>query len=197
MYDRSWTESNLTSKTQAATGIVILQYPGVTDSSIYDWEHVNALSMNYSTQRNTNYNIEVEQEIIPNLLHFSGDWFRQDFDAMQSYTVAQQYATTLVVDTNKYLPDGTPNPLFGCPYVFDIQPDRYLDSTTVDNYRAMLAFTPDFTKNSGWTKWLGCHQILGMASYKDQVSTTVRQRLSHYNGSAYQRRGHVQPRPCL
>jgi hypothetical protein len=184
VYDRAWTESALWTRPNEVTGIYGALYPTVSDTSIYDWKNVNILSMNYASQRNTTYNIELEQEIIPNLLHFTAGWFRQDFDSMQSYTVANMNATTLQVDTNIYYPDGTKNPYFGRVYVVDQDPDRYGDSWSTDEYRAMLAFTPDFTKNKGWTKWLGRHQILGLASYLDEQRTTFRRRIAYYHGSA-------------
>ncbi|MDR2675623.1 MAG: TonB-dependent receptor plug domain-containing protein, partial [Opitutaceae bacterium] len=159
-------------------------YPAVTDKSVYDWERVNILSMNFGRQRSTNYNIELEQEILPNLLHFSAGWLRQDFDSMQSYTVSQLNSARLYVDTNILNSDGTPNPYFGRPFVYDQEPDRMEDSQTIDQYRAMLAFTPDFTKNNNWTKWLGRHQFLGLASYMDHERTTFRRRLAYVGGSA-------------
>ena len=152
-------------------------YPGVTDKSIYDWTEHNILAMNFGNMRNTSYNVELEQEIIPNLLHFTAGGFRQDFDSMSLYNLGSLDATTLLVDTNLYNSDGTPNPYVGRPYVRDEFPDRIENSSTVDQYRGMLAFTPDFTQNAGWTKWLGRHQIMGMASYMDSLNTTIRRRL--------------------
>ncbi|MDR1010804.1 MAG: TonB-dependent receptor plug domain-containing protein [Opitutaceae bacterium] len=184
VYDRSWTESAMWQSASIDTGILSPFYKGVTDRSIYDWKNVNVLSMNFATQRNTTYNIELEQEIIPGLITLSAGWFRQDFDSLQSYTVANMNATQLQVDTNKYYPDGSENPYFGSVYVLDQDPDRYGDSWTTDQYRAMVAITPDFTKNKGWTKWLGRHNFLGLASYYDQERTTWRKRLAYYTNSS-------------
>ncbi|OAM91938.1 TonB-dependent receptor plug domain-containing protein [Termitidicoccus mucosus] len=163
-------------------GMFAYTYPGVTDSSVYDWRHVNTLQMNYGRQRNTTYNLELEQEIIPGLLHFSAGWFRQDFDSKTSYTVAQQNSAYLYVDTDMYTTTGELNPNFGKAYLQDYDPDRYDHSITTDQYRAMLAFTPDFTKNKNWTKWLGRHQLLGLASYYDQEEQTLRRRLAYIGG---------------
>jgi outer membrane receptor protein involved in Fe transport len=165
-------------------GLYAYTYPGVIDSSVYDWRHVNTLQMNYGRQRNTTYNIEIEQEIIPNLLHFSAGWFRQDFDSITSYTVSQQNSAYLYVDTDKYTTTGELNPNFGKTYLQDYDPDRFEQSITTDQYRAMLAFTPDFTKNKNWTKWLGHHQILGLASYYDQEEQLLRRRLAYIGGDA-------------
>ncbi len=183
IYDRYTTNSALWNGPNSTTQMKNYRYPGVTDQSIYDWEDVNISQSNYGTQRNTNYNIEIDQEIVPGLVHANAGWFRQDYDSMQSYTIAQLNATTLFVDTNVNNSDGTPNPYLGQVYVEDFEPDHFRTSTTVDNYRGMIAFTPDFTRNNNWTKWLGRHQILGFASYMDDETTVFRDRLQFVDGS--------------
>jgi hypothetical protein len=184
IYDWYQTESALHSMEKNPTYAGTKRYFGVTDRSVYDWEHVNILQMSYGKQRSTNYNIELEQEILPGLLTFSAGWFRQDFDSAQAYTVGQLDATRLYVDTNIYDSQGNDNPFYGMPFVVNQEPDRMEDSQTIDQYRAMLAFTPDFTKKNNWTRWLGRHQFLGLASYMDHERTTVRRRLSYADGSA-------------
>jgi hypothetical protein len=185
VYDRYETRSDLISMTlnPPDPNYLTKRYPAVNDKSIYDWEHVNILNMHVGWQRNTNYNIEFEQEILPGLLNFSAGWFRQDFDSMQLYNVGSLDGTTLYVDTNMYDSEGNDNPLYGRPYVRGTDdPDRMEDAQTVDQYRALLAFTPDFTKNKNWTRWLGRHQILGLASYMDYERTTIRKRLQFADG---------------
>lgn len=157
------------------------KYPGVTDSSIYDWRSVNLNSMNFGSGANRNFNIELEQEL-PWNLYFNAGWFRQDFNSRSNYTMAQLNVATLFVDTNKNLPDGSPNPYFGKPYLEDQDADSYLTEQLDDHYRAMLAWTPDFTRNEGWTKWLGRHQILGLWSRDEYMTANIRQRL-HYLSS--------------
>jgi hypothetical protein len=183
MYDRYTTNSELWSAPNSTTQMKNWRYPGVSNKSIYDWEEHNLNQANYGNQRNTNYNVEIEQEIIPQLLHLSGGFFRQDFDSMQSYTIAQLDAGTLLVDTNTKMIDGSDNPFLGQVYVNDFDPDQYRTSQTVDNYRGMIAFTPDFTKHGGWRKWLGRHQVLGLASYMDDLKTSFRDRLQYVDGS--------------
>ena len=184
MYDRYTTHSDsFWSGPNSTTQMKNYRYPGVSDQSIYDWEEHNINQANYGNQRNTNYNVEIEQEIIPDLLHISGGFFRQDYDSMQSYTIAQLDAGTLLVDTNERLPDGSENPFLGQVYVHDYDPDHYRTSQTVDNYRGMIAFTPNFTKYDDWRKWLGRHQILGLASYMDDLKTSFRDRLHYVDGS--------------
>jgi hypothetical protein len=181
-YNRDWTQS--TGWTGINNGIVGYKYPGVTDKSIYDWEKVNINQMNWGQDTNQNYHVELEQEILDNLF-LSGGWFRQNFTSKTNYTVAQLNVTTLFVDTNKYRPDGSANPFFGKPYVEDVDPDRYITKSFDDHYRAMLAYTPDFTRKGGWWKWLGHHQILGLWSRDESMATAIRQRFSFVDSTTF------------
>jgi len=166
----------------AGNGYGSYRYPGVTDSSIYNWRDININSMNFGTAKNTTVNLEFEQEL-PHDLHFSGGWLRQSFARRTNYTVAQLNVATLFVDTNLNRLDGTPNPYFGLPYVEDQDPDSYVNKSLDDHYRALLAWTPDFTRRSGWLRHLGRHQVLGMWSKDKYMATNIRQRL-HYIDSA-------------
>ncbi len=182
-YTRTYTSS--TGWTAYGNGIYTssYKYPSVTDKSIYDWTEVNLNSMNFGTQRNTTYNVEVDQQL-PWDLHLNAGWMRQDFFQRTNYTVAQMNVSTLFVDTNKYLPDGTLNPYFGKPYLEDQDPDSYVTEELDDHYRAMLAWTPDFSRNKGWTKWLGRHQVLGMWSRDEYMTMTARQRLQYMSATS-------------
>lgn len=182
IYTRTFTSSQ--GWTGAGNGILASQYryPGVTDKSIYDWTEVNINSMNFGVAGSKNYNVEFEQELPWNLF-FNAGWFRQDYKQRTNYTVAQLNVATLFVDTNVRLPNGAPNPYFGKPYLEDQDPDSYYNASLDDHFRAMLAWTPDFTRTNNWTKWLGRHQALGMWSRDDYLSTSIRQRL-HYTAAA-------------
>ncbi|MCW5548224.1 MAG: TonB-dependent receptor plug domain-containing protein [Opitutaceae bacterium] len=182
VYSRTYTNS--VGWSGAGNGIAAgsYRYPSVTDRSIYDWRNVNINSVNFGTAENTNYNVELEQEL-PGNLFLSAGWFRQDYDSRSNYTVAQLNVTTLFVDTNKYLPDGSQNPYFGKPFVEDIDADSYVNRQNDDHYRAMLAWTPDFTNKDGWVKWLGRHQVLGLWSRDEYMTTTMRDRLTYLSST--------------
>lgn len=182
IYNRTFTSS--AAWTGAGNGIAAgsYRYPGVTDSSIYNWRDININSMNFGSAKNTNFNVEFEQDL-PGNLFFSAGWLRQDYSQRVNYTVAQLNVATLFIDTNLKLPDGTNNPYFGKPYLEDQDPDSYVNEEVDDHYRAMLAWTPDFTVKDGWVRWLGRHQVLGLASRDDYLTTTLRQRL-HYVSAA-------------
>ncbi len=153
------------------------RYPGVTDKSVYDWEKVNTLAPNSGEDRNKTYNLELEQEIIPSQLYLNAGYFRQDFRSLGNFVLGQSNVTSLFVDTSKYLPDGTPNPFVGKPFVqVNAAADRFLNTEKDDHYRAMLAYTPDFTQHDGWLKWLGHHQILGMWNRQETLRSRTQQR---------------------
>jgi outer membrane receptor protein involved in Fe transport len=181
IYNRSYTAS--AGWTGIGNNIIGYKYPGVTDKAIYDWTDININEMNFGHDKNKNYNLEFEQELLSNL-YLTAGWFRQDFHSATNYTVAQLNVATLFVDTNKNLPDGTANPYFGKPYVEDSDPDRYVNDQLDDHYRAMLAYTPDFTRKEGWMKWLGHHQILGLVSRDESDLTQLRQRLEYIDSTS-------------
>ncbi|PTX92466.1 TonB-dependent receptor plug domain-containing protein [Opitutus sp. ER46] len=182
VWDRAFVQSNGWSFNPNAAIIGGNKYAGVSDQSVYDWTDINISQANYGRERNTNLNLELEQEITKNLFLTAG-WMREDFDAVSNYTVAQQYTSTLYIDNNKYMPDGSANPGYLMPYVMDFEPDRYTNAQLNDHFRAMLAYTPDFTRNSGWTKWLGRHQILGLWSRDEYMATNYRQRVSYVDAA--------------
>ncbi len=158
------------------------KFPGVTDKSIYDWEKVNINQMNFGDAKNMTYNVDLEQKILDNL-YFTAGWFRQDYVSTTNYTVAQLNVATLFVDPNLYLPDGSVNTMYGKPYLLDQDADQWNTEIDANSYRAMLAYTPDFTKNKNWTKWFGRHQILGLWSRDETVSTNFRKRLEYLGSS--------------
>jgi len=178
MYNRDNFSSGGWTNNTWVTNVGNYKYAGVTDRSIYDWKKVNINAMNFGEQKNRNYNVELQQEITKELF-LSAGWFRQDFEQRTNYTVAQQFATAIKIDENKYLSNGSLNPYFGLPFVNDQDPDRYINAQIDDHFRGMLAYTPDFTKKEGWLKWLGHHQILGAWSRDESMALARRMRLAY------------------
>jgi hypothetical protein len=159
------------------------QIPGVTNKAIYDWTKYNTLQANSSRLHASNYNVNIEQIITPDLV-FSAGWFRQDIDSVENATISQLTGATLTIDTNVNLPNGAKNPYFGLPYVSDLGPDTFFHPETDDNYRAMLAYNLDLTKRSGFLHWFGKHRLLGLWSEQDSRQTTERWRMSIVNADA-------------
>jgi outer membrane receptor protein involved in Fe transport len=179
-YNKLWSSSSGWTATASDTIVAssVYKYSGVSDKSIYDWENININQMNFGHDEQMTYNVDFEQRILSNLF-FNAGWFRQNYKSVSNYTVAQLNVATLYVDTNKYLSDGSLNPYCGKVYVEDSDPDQWTSKIDTNSYRATLAYTPDFTKHKGWSKWLGRHQLMGMWSRDETMTTSIRKRLEY------------------
>ncbi|HWA24202.1 MAG TPA: TonB-dependent receptor plug domain-containing protein [Lacunisphaera sp.] len=167
-----------------ATGYGTWILPHITNQSIYDWTKYNISGNNYGDQSARTWNVELQQSILPNL-YFSAGWFRQEFDEFTHYGLGQaNQAPRLYVDVNTHNLDGTPNPYFGAPFVFDSQADTFYLPETNDNYRAMLSYELDLSNNSHkWLSMLGKHRFFGFYSRQDQWKNNLRYRLSYQGGN--------------
>jgi len=160
--------------------------PGVTNKAIYDWTKYNHLQTNFAKVRASNYNLELEQQILPDLF-FSAGWLRQDVESVENYTMNQLTGATIQVDTNQKRIDGTPNPYFGLPFVSEGVGggvDTFYTPQTDDNYRAMLAYDLDLTKRNGFVRWLGRHRLLGLWAQQDVDRAVERWRNNFVDGDA-------------
>ncbi len=173
--DRMWTASGNLPQPEPVIGGVTHRYStwnwaGVTDKNIYDWTKYNTLQSNFAKVRAAHYNLEVEQQITDDLFVSAG-WFRQDIDQRDNYTVNQLQGATLGIDTNQRMVDGTPNPYFGLPFIYEGAGgglDTFYSPQTDDNYRVLATYRLDFTKNANWSRWLGKHNLV--ATWQDQES---------------------------
>ncbi len=189
--DRQWSSSaNLPIPTTTINGRTFTygsyQIPGVTKKSIYDWTKYNHLQTNFAQVRAANYNLELEQQILPNLF-FSAGWLRQDVDGFDNYTMNQLTGATVQVDTNQKRIDGTANPYFGLPFVSEGVGgglDTFFSPQTDDNYRAMLAYDLDLTKQNNALKWLGRHRLLGLWTRQNVNRAVERWRNNFVDGDA-------------
>ncbi len=162
-------------------GIGSYRYPGITDQSLYDWEGVNTLQMNFGEKNNTTLNFELEQKLNEDL-HLNVGYFEQDFESMTNYTVSQLNTMTVYADTNTHLPDGSVNEMFGLPMIIGpTDPDRFERTNKTVSERAMLAYTPDFTHKDGWMKWFGRHQAVGLISSYSDLASLKRKRWYVYD----------------
>jgi hypothetical protein len=179
VYNRAFTASS--GWTQTGGNLGSYRYPGVSDKSIYDWSKININQMNFGRDTNQNYEVALDQQITRDI-HVNAGWFRQDFKSTTNYALGQLNVATLYVDTNPNLPTGAANPFFGLPFVLDEDPDQFVNGELHDHYRAMIAWTPDFTRNRGWTRWLGSHQISGLWSRQESMAERIRRRLHYVEG---------------
>jgi len=161
--------------------------PGITDKSLYDWSSVNASSVNWAMKGAKTYNVELQQEILNSdrwgSLNLDMGWFRQEIQETDFYPLGQaNQVSTIYVDTNQLLQDGTANPYAGSPMELDYSNDLFRTPEINSDWRVMLAYEKDFTKDSGWTRWLGRHRIMGLWSHQEDDLWNLRYRLSTDGG---------------
>ena len=194
--DRQWSDSTIVYpfKTVNGTNYTFLngvaygsyQNPTVNNKKIYDWTKYNHARTNFAHSRASNYNLEFEQQILPNLF-FSAGWLRQDIDEADNYTMSQLTGATLQVDTNTKNIDGTPNKYFGLPFVSEGVGgglDNFYTPQTDDNVRAMLAYDLDLSKQSSVLRFLGRHRLLSLWSAQDSNRAQERWRMNYVSGDA-------------
>ena len=193
-YDRMWSSSALNypvtivNKLAYATinGVPYGNYqnPGVTNRAIYDWTKYNDIQTNFARLKASNYNLEFEQQLLPNLF-FSAGWLRQDIQSFENYTMGQLTGNTIQVDTNQKRIDGTANPYFGLPFISEGVGgglDTFYTPQTDDTIRAMLAYDLDLTKQNNALKWLGRHRLLGLGVKTDSIKAVERWRNNFVDG---------------
>ena len=191
VYERYYaTSTNYPNPTASLNGRTLTygswQWAGVTNKSIYDWTKYNHAQTNFADLRAGNYNLELEQQILPNL-HLSAGWLRQDIDGIENYTMSQLTGATLQIDANVKLVDGRPNPYFGLPFVTEGTGggiDTFYSPSTDDNYRAMLAYDLDLTRRSRMLAWLGRHRLLALWSRQESNRAVERWRMGFMDGDA-------------
>ncbi|BET66401.1 hypothetical protein ASA1KI_13190 [Opitutales bacterium ASA1] len=187
--DRMWTASaNLLAPTTVINGTTYrygsYNWAGITDQSIYDWTKYNTVQSNFAQVKAKNINLEFEQQILDNL-HFSAGWLRQDIDEASNYIIAQLQGATMGIDTNLRLPDGSANPYYGLPFMYEGAGggnDTFYSPQVDDNYRAMLAYQYDFTKKDNWMRWLGNHRAIGTWQRQESLRTVERWRMNFVDG---------------
>ena len=194
--DRQWASSTLVYPFKTVNGsnynfingvaYGTYQNPTVNNKAIYDWTKYNHAQTNFARSRAANYNVEVEQQILPNLF-FSAGWLRQDIEEVDNYTMSQLTGATLQIDANQKLINGAPNPYFGLPFVSEGVGgglDNFYLPQTDDNYRAMLSYDLDLKKQNGFLGFLGRHRLLALWSGQDSNRAQERWRNGFVDGDA-------------
>jgi len=161
-----------------ATGYTTWYEKAIINPALYNYTKYNIAGSNYGNSNAKTYHLELNQRLLPNL-NLQLGWFRQEMTEWDHYGVGQTNALERIeVDANTNLMNGTPNPYFGDPFAYDYQADTFYTPEHNNNLRAMLAYDYDFTKHQGWTRYLGKHRIVGLASQQKDWTNNVRYRLS-------------------
>jgi hypothetical protein len=130
----------------------------------------------YNFRRSRNATATIEQRLGPRTFLELGASY--EFYRNQTAQLFANNAYDVLVDINRFLPDGvTVNPLYGRPYL------EANNSTGQGNwadyalyqYRAVVTHEQNFTRNTGWTRHLGRHQLAVFSSYEDSATYTLAQ----------------------
>jgi hypothetical protein len=152
-------------------------YAALSDKSIYNWEKHSLTSANKAWDDVDMYLAQLDQVFINTSKHTLASRFafmRENAKRLEDLPLGPPSVNGVIgeiyYDPNTRNLDGTPNPYFGRPYVrtkehyFRERPQHW------DTAQAQLAYRLDFSRDSGWTKWLGTQQLLGYYEHKDRES---------------------------
>ncbi len=137
--------------------------PTTTDKALYDWSKVNYMSPNTYDDRARTYTVEVEQIVLHTPLHLlaaRAAWFGQDFKSTRRNKI-DNTESTLRVDVNEKMLDGSPNPYFLRPYFGSSAPVSTYQPEKRDVQSADLAYQWTPAKLPRGLGWIG-QQKLGL-----------------------------------
>ncbi|HEY1108483.1 MAG TPA: TonB-dependent receptor, partial [Opitutaceae bacterium] len=130
----------------------------------------------YNLRRTRNITATLEQRLARNTFLELG--FSHEFYRNQTAQLFANNAYDVLVDVNRYLPDGaTPNPMYGRPFIESNNQagQGQWSDNFLTQYRAVVAHELDFTRNQNWSRHLGRHRLGFFASYDDSAAYTLAQ----------------------
>ncbi len=149
----------------------------VSSQDMYDWSKVNLSSVNKLRDEVETYMFRIDQIILDTPHHFlaaQGAVLREDATRYQRTPLGNSSTSgqtgQLWVDVNTHNLDGTVNPNFGRLFMGAIEPITRELPLRWDTARAQLAYRLDFSKDDGWTKWLGTHTFSPYYERKERIS---------------------------
>ena len=149
--------------------------PAVSDKSIYNWEKINLMGNDKAWDNVNTYLGQLDQIFINSqkqTLAAQATFMREDSKRMENLPMGPASVNStvgqLMADPNLVNLDGSPNPYFGRPYLKTTEPFLKEIPQVWDTTRAQLAYKLDFSRDSGWSKWIGTQQLLGYYEYKDR-----------------------------
>lgn len=168
----------------------VWQVPGVVSKDIYDWSSININSIDHTTTSGKTYYADLQQQLFDDpgrwgTLNFDLAWFRQELKQTIDSPLSQASATTMYVDTNEYLFNGTPNPHLGSPFTDVYASDVYVEPEINNNWRGMLEYEVSLQdKVPAWLQWAGHHRFVAAFSQHDDIQTNLRYRPGISGGDA-------------
>ncbi|MEY2880156.1 MAG: hypothetical protein RLZZ15_2536, partial [Verrucomicrobiota bacterium] len=154
------------------------QYPlyvtrGITDKSLYDWTAVNITAPNFGATKGETSNVSFEQVFLRTArqhLTLQVSWQKErTFTNNRSFLGSYGNAggkLQVSIDINERLLDGTVNPYFLQPYLGYPRPGYNKSSNANDNYRSVLAYELDLTREKNPLRFLGRHRASGYGEFR-------------------------------
>lgn len=165
--------------------------PTVSDKSIYDWSSINLAAPNRFWDNTKTWTVQLDQVIIntrEQTLAAQVTFMREDSDRWTRNLVGisndNGQSGQLMVDINKNLIDGTPNPFFLRPYIAVDKPRIQENPAVWDTSRAQVAYRLDLTEQKSLLKNLGWFQLTGYGEYKGRVDRQYSWREAMASGGA-------------
>ncbi|MFT3868658.1 MAG: TonB-dependent receptor [Nibricoccus sp.] len=152
------------------------------DKSFYDYETLNLAGLNYGRKKGDTWRVEFEQFLVNtpmNVFAFQLGLFKERIeDYRRAFVGNGGDGVPLYIqpDVNTHLPDGTPNPKYGAPFISALAPQTYVNPIDTRTHRANVVYQLDLTKEKSWLKHLGRTKVLGYAEefYKTEAPSNLR-----------------------
>lgn len=164
--------------------------PVINDPSIFDfYHHLLAGPNKFNGQDFTAFTASLSQTFLDNQIGYEFAFDHQQVDARQENAFAWEDGNAINLDINKTLPDGTPNPNFGRPYVASDFVDNFLDFRTRQSMRATAFYDLDFKRHLGdspLAKILGRHVFTGLWTTQGDNHKSLRYTRSAIAGDTMQ-----------
>ena len=161
----------------------------VADKSLYNWSAINAAAMNNFNERTGTSLVTLDHIVFDTrrqMLAAQVGWFREDSPIYRrDFPTGSAGSTYLYVDANRRRLDGSANPFFLRPYLGITEVNVIETPLTNDTYRAQLAYKLDLTKERGWLRWLGLHNVSGFGEYKHNQSRAFYYQLGMVDNHAW------------
>jgi hypothetical protein len=148
---------------------------GDAGKQFYDWENVNLLAANHSWKASNVLRGELEHSFFPSSsfqqLAVQIGFSKEDVESKSyNYIGNGGDGVQLIIypDVNRTLPNGDPNPGYGRPMIRARQPQIYYRPEENLTEKVQLAYQIDLTQSDRWWKWLGKHNLLGYAEYRER-----------------------------
>lgn len=161
-----------------ATQPLFQKYPVLANKAIYDWSSINVAAMNRFEDKTQTLSVILDQSLLQTprqTLDVQLGLFRENADRMArnllgSLSPGATFSSTVTIDVNERLLDGTANPYFRRPFVQLDRPQTNKQPLDRDTYRAQLAYRLDLRQEKNLLHWLGLHQVSAYGEYKNVES---------------------------